>query len=303
MFSLIITDYKTMKETMEYVAYCISKFDEEVHIIIVDNSSEECGLHYMQNNDINFDIEHFEGKKVYLFYYENYRIRLIDAENNGGYSAGNNLGAKYSRDILGDQFYIFSNNDLKFSKQINLRSFELIFENDQKIGIIGPNIISPNGKRQNPRKKKGVWTQMIFSPFNLMWFGCRFNKWLWNLGENKNGKAEWVSGSFMIVNSNAFWKAKGFDENIFLYAEEIILSERMRRIGYYTYYDSNQTILHYHRGASSDYKSRKMNHESLRYYYREYKGTSEMLLVFSDICFEFAEVVYKYRVKLRKKVK
>ena len=295
MFSLILTDYNTMDESFLYIKrfieYCIGNVD----IILIDNSAKDKGIMYLEMQKIYYNTSMFHDKKVYQFQIYGKNIVLIDAAENGGYSKGNNLGAAYSDFKYNNPYYIFSNNDIEFPQKISLKNFSILFKNNPHIGIIGPNIISPGGGRQNPRKNKGFISQMIFEPYNLMWFRCKFNKWLWNLGENKRGNTGWVSGSFMIVKQSAFNEAGFFDENIFLYAEEIILSERMRCTGYITFYEPGITVIHHHKGSNSDYISRKRNHISLKYYYGTYKRINKILLKFSDYCFEIPEFGYKLR--------
>ena len=41
-----------------------------------------------------------------------------------------------------------------------------------------------------------------------------------------------VEGSFFAISSKAYKAARGFDERTFLYSEEVIMAQRLRRAGY-----------------------------------------------------------------------
>lgn len=294
MYSLIITDYKSILQSLLYIERFCRSCVESVDCIIIDNSAEHHGKKYLLDNKIQFSSKQFEKNIVYSFIWKQNKIAMIDTGENGGYSKGNNIGAIYSDKVYDNPYYIFSNNDIEFYNIIKLEKFKLIFDENNQIGIIGPCVILPDGKRQNPRKSMGFVSQMILEPYNLLWFGCRFNKWLWNLGEDVPGKTGWVSGSFMVVKRKAFQEVGRFDEKIFLYAEEMILSERMRRKGYQTVYEPSVTVIHHHRGMNSNYFSRKRNHISKKYYYGSYKNVHKSALFISDINFEFSEFVYSF---------
>ena len=98
----------------------------------------------------------------------------------------------------------------------------------------------------------------------------------------------------MFVSRNAFEAVSGFDENIFLYCEEMILSERMRNKGYMTYFYPEWTIYHYHRGAHNP-ESEKIGRVSKTYYYREYRGASKLSLKISDMSYFLCKKIYRLK--------
>lgn len=92
----------------------------------------------------------------------------------------------------------------------------------------------------------------------------------------------------------AFEAVLGFDENIFLYCEEMILSERMRNKGYMTYFYPEWTIYHYHRGAHNP-ESEKIGRVSKKYYYRKYRGASTISLKISDMSYFLCKKIYRLK--------
>lgn len=298
MYTLVVTDYRTIGNTLEYIGRFLESCSDYVDIVIVDNSDANDGKAYLDENTIAYKSSLFKGLEVYQFKMFGQELCLIDAAGNGGYSKGNNLGAALSDSLFDNPYYIFSNNDIEFLGTFSFARITNIFKKHENIGIVGPKVIAPDGGCQNPRKSKGFISQMILQPYNIMCLGCRLNRWLWNLGDDKRGRCGWVSGSFMIVRRDSFEQINGFDEGVFLYAEEMIISERLRIHGMHTVYEPGLTVVHHHQGAKSNYRLRKQNHISMRYYYGKYCGIREPWLRLSDFCFESAESIYSIKHKV-----
>ncbi len=64
-------------------------------------------------------------------------------------------------------------------------------------------------------------------------------------GTNENVKnPEWISGAFMVFRPKAYRKLKGFDENYFMYCEDIDLCCRALKMGLIIEYDNDFYIEH-----------------------------------------------------------
>jgi GT2 family glycosyltransferase len=68
--------------------------------------------------------------------------------------------------------------------------------------------------------------------------GLKKNQSLENnkLYETEERPCYWVSGCFMIIKSIDYINAEYFDENTFLYGEEMILAERLKKINRSMYF-------------------------------------------------------------------
>jgi GT2 family glycosyltransferase len=306
MISYIVTDYKSIGASLE-VMHRFSKTVEEndlklYHWILIDNSSQKDLLNYLQEKNIPYKTQDIAiHKDVYQFVYKNLEITGIDANENGGYAKGNNLGAKVSKILFNDTYLLFSNNDLMFPDIFCTSHFLEIFQSDPAIAVIGPKIVMPNGSMQNPRRFRSFFQSMILNDFNYLWFHCYFNRWLSTKSEQKESEeCDWVQGSFMFVKAQPFYEIDGFDEHTFLYAEEIILSTRLKRNGYKTWYDPNYRLVHDHQGAQS-LEMAEINHASLKYYYQQYNHVHPAWLTLSDWTFRLAYKVYFLWQKIKNK--
>lgn len=296
---MVITDYCSMDKTLLYIKrVCKLKNSNNINIIVVDNSTIHHGIKTLLSCNIPFSKKKLLNYDLVSFYINDTKISMVSSIKNGGYSAGNNLGYRISKAIYPKNNYtIFCNNDIFFDKNLDLKKVKQIFTENNDIGIIGPNILSKDGNKQNPRKDMSFLSQMIVWNINIMLCRGVLNRYVWNLDTNNDfsKKTGWVSGSFMIVRNLAFEEVNGFDTETFLYGEEMILSQKMRNSGYSTYYFPKITIIHAHQGATPSKKQRLWNYESKRYYYKKYKGIKEWKLKISDYFFNLVEFLYELR--------
>lgn len=294
-FTLIITDYKSIEDTMSF----ISRFERStdfcrVNFLIVDNSSENLCIRYLLNNNIKINRLQNINEKVYCFHIHGLDIYLVDAESNGGYSKGNNLGAKVASMIFPQtQYFIFSNNDLYFKNRLDLDEIEFLFNSDKNIGIIGPNIVSPDGKRQSPRKNQSFFLQLFVREWNLYLLRSKLFNLITDVDIKINyGYCDWVSGCFMLVRKDAFYSCGGFDENIFLYCEEMILSDKFREKGYQTYFTSKFRLVHQHKGGTS-MNGLNENFKSRIYYFYHYRQVSRFTCNLAKLNRRIVKNMYK----------
>jgi GT2 family glycosyltransferase len=61
---------------------------------------------------------------------------------------------------------------------------------------------------------------------------------------------DWISGSVIMIKSTFFKELGGFDEDFFMYFEDMDLCNRARRLGSEIFYFTNITIRHNHGGSS-----------------------------------------------------
>jgi hypothetical protein len=66
-----------------------------------------------------------------------------------------------------------------------------------------------------------------------------------HLPQNQNNEVEVLSGAFMMLSKKAVDATGGFDENFFMYGEDIDLSYRIRLAGMANYYFAGTSILHF----------------------------------------------------------
>lgn len=321
MFSLVVVDYNSINRTLEFInSFIESTSNNKFQIILVDNyikddesitrtvknikrwwiESESLSVNeFFYDNKDSLEMMSFLTGRFPIFQFRKNNIDLLYAVplNNLGYAKGNNLGALLDRYFFHSKYLIISNNDIEFPQQVKIEEFEKIFKTNKDIAVIGPKVIGLDGEPQSPHKKISAFSQLILYHWVKGW---PFKKKLDYDYTNESKVVYRVMGSFMLVDSDAFFRVGGFDPHTFLFAEEPILSEKLLKIGKRCYFFNDLTVVHAHgvsvKKNNSVIKAETMSFESNYYYFKNYRNTSKGLLVLSKVNF----VIYKgfLRIKL-----
>jgi GT2 family glycosyltransferase len=221
------------------------------YIIVVDNKSTDDSIEKLKK-------------------YENNKIKIVEASENKGYAAGNNVGIKYLIDNYDVDNIIISNPDIIVREEDIAALIKDLERKD--IALIAPVIKEPNGISRG-------WHLPTFASelvSNIPYFHYLENKMLAYKEEDyKNNltEVEVVKGCFFIIKKDVFEAINFFDENTFLYYEEIIMGKKLRELGFKTYVDNRVTIIHA-LSKSVDKSINRINKfkilKSSQYYYEKY---------------------------------
>lgn len=83
-------------------------------------------------------------------------------------------------------------------------------------------------------------------------------------------RVDWVSGGFCLIKKEIFEALGGFDENFFLYLEDVDLARRMQNSGYLIYFCPSAVAVHNQNRSNSRF-AKKYEQESLKYYRKKHK--------------------------------
>ncbi len=245
--SIIIVNYN-VKYFLEQCLYSVLKATVgiDAEIIVVDNDSKDGSVDYLQP----------------LFP----RIKFIANKTNFGFGKANNKAIE----ICKGEFILFLNPDTIvpedcFSNCINF------FKSHSNCGAVGVQMIDGSGnflaesKRSFPSLSsafyKLVGLSILFPTSKI------FNKYaLGNLLKNQNFEIDVLAGAFIMIRKVVLEKVKGFDEDFFMYGEDIDLSFRVQETGYKNYYLGKQQIIHF--------KGESTKRGSLNYVRMFYKAMS-----------------------------
>jgi len=273
MLGIILVNYKSLEETVDYVQTQLSRISVPNKIVIVNNACTD-ELNQQLVERLSGELVNSIDDPISL----DKHVFVIAEPENLGYARGNNLGFDFLNRNFDTQWMLISNNDLILETDDVVEKLIEVGTENPDIGVIGPRVQTPTGKSQSPHQKRSIWTLLIVSKlFYPAWaiyqkFG--FGKEV--IAHAKSGYYFRIMGCFFLVRTSAFDKCKGFDPKTFLYGEELILSQRMRKAGFKTYFLAEQTIIHNHRQSTSSYLStrniKQQTLKSLLIYYRDYDG-------------------------------
>lgn len=317
MYTLILVDYNSIDATTEYIARCWEALGETgaSHVVIVENGSNEGIPEKLSALYGNCTMGQLTGieQTVCRFRTENQDICYCYSGENMGYARGNNLGAKIAKALWEDPFYIISNNDLVFKKPMDLSVTDRLFEQAPAVGVIGPQVTTPDGVSQSPQAWAPAFRRLIVNYWRrfvaAFLSGKKKSAYLLRhccdvVIDASSGPCAWVSGCFFFVRANAFHKVEMFDEHTFLYAEEMILSRRMEAAGYKVWFCRELEIIHNHaqttKKSISVMKGRELDFRAVLYYYKTYTKTSQAVLTFANWNFAVYKFIFNGFQKLRK---
>lgn len=139
------------------------------------------------------------------------------------------------------------------------------------MAALGVRMIDGSGKFL--KESKRAFPGPLTSFYKLSGLSALFPKsrifaryYLGNLSEKKSHEVDVLAGAFIMLPATLLKKVSGFDEDFFMYGEDIDLSFRIQQAGFSNYYFADTTIIHF--------KGESTRKESLNYVKLFYKAMS-----------------------------
>ncbi|WP_264553805.1 glycosyltransferase family 2 protein [Flavobacterium sp. N2038] len=250
--SVIILNYNVryfLEQCVLSVQEAIAVLDAE--IIVVDNNSSDDSCLMM--------------KEKFPF------IKLIQNKENFGFPKGNNIGVTEAK----GEYICILNPDTVVAEDTFLKIVAFA-EEKKELGIIGCKLMDGNGSFL-PESKRGIptpWVAFtkIFGLYKIFPKSKLFNRYYaQHLSENQTGKVEILVGAFMFMKKNLYLELNGFDEDCFMYADDIDLSYRVLQLKKDNYYFHETTVLHY-KGESTikDELYMKRFQDAMNFFYQKH---------------------------------
>ena len=273
--SVIILNYNVrffLEQCVASVQEALTNIDSE--IIVVDNNSSDdsCEMIKMRFPNVN----------------------LIVNNSNLGFPKGNNIGVAVAN---GDYICILNPDTV-----VAADTFEKILafaEKQENLGIVGCKLIDGSGNFL-PESKRGIPTPFvaltkIFGLYKLFPKWELFNRYYaQHLSENETGKVDILVGAFMIMKRNLYNEIGGFDENCFMYSDDIDLSFMALKSGKINYYFHETSVIHY-KGESTvkDGLYMKRFREAMQFFYKKHYKSSPLFDFFMKIGTLFFALIKK----------
>src|SRR5690606_14026440 len=201
-------------------------------------------------------------------------VILIENKENTGFPKGNNIGVAQAK----SEYLCILNPDTVVSEDTFSKLLEFA-QTKQNLGIVGCKLIDGTGNFL-PESKRNVPTPKI----SLLKMLGKSEKYYANhLTENQIGRASVFVGAFMFVERQKYLEMNGFDEDFFMYGEDIDLSYRFEKNGYENYYFGETTIIHYKgESTSKDKVYLKRFYGAMKIFYRKHFTTNFLFDLATD---------------------
>lgn len=145
----------------------------------------------------------------------NKTFKIYEGNGKGYFAPDNNMIARLAYKLYKPDYFLFLNPDTEIDKRFLLEAFKL-FNNDVKVGCVDG--------RQWPFEHPKQY--------------------------NKNKETSYCSGACMFTKAKLFFKLGGFDEDFFMYAEDVDYSWRVWESGYKCLYEPKAICVHHCYGFS-----------------------------------------------------
>lgn len=250
--SFIIVDYNAFVPLQRLMDTIREKTkDISYEIIIVDNSKDT--------------------KKS--FFQKNYPdIKYILNSKNLGFSKAANIGINNSA----GRYVLLLNPDTRLKNNMALL-FAQFLDHHPNVGIVGGKILNDDGSLQFSCRSFPSYKTAFFNRYSLLTRILPGNKYSTEYinplnSHNKTAEVDWLSGSCMMVRKQALETAGLFDENFFMYCEDVDICHRMKLLGWKVVYYPEAVIYHSIGKSSAQNKIKAVieRHKSMWAYYKKY---------------------------------
>lgn len=213
--SAVILNWNGYSDTTELIESLFKVHYEKLKIVVVDNGSK--------HNDFDLITQNYGDK-----------IHIISLKENLGFTGGNNVGIKYALEKKSDYILLLNNDTTVEPDFLNHLVNEML--QNKNVGIAVPKI-------------------NYYENRNLVWYAGGYISKIrgsgFTLGEkdlsenyNKNKYVSFATGCCMLIKSNVFKNIQLFDENYFLYLEDVDYCKRCILAGYKILFVAKSIIYH-----------------------------------------------------------
>lgn len=254
---MVIVNYNDFDETKNLLLN-VKDYKCLDQIIVVDNNSSDDSFHKLKE-------------------FESNRITIIK-NSCRQYSSGLNVGAKCLIKKVGECNIIFSNSDIIIKGEEDLKKLSSDIKDD--IVVVGPTV-EEHGQKNRGWHLPTVNQEILFNiPLLSRYFKKKYLPYQEEEYQKDITFVDVVSGCFFLVDSKFLMDNDYFDEGTFLYYEEQILAEQVKKAGKKEIIDNKVTIIHNHSVSIDKSIKRVKKHmalkESQRYYAKKYKNANKI---------------------------
>ena len=245
--SVIIVNYN-VKYFLEQCLYSVIRAcaNLEAEIFVVDNNSTDGSKEYLE---AKFPQIIFKWKKI-----------------NDGFAKANNS-------VLGEtkgDHVLFLNPDTIVPEDCFEKCL-FFFGTNNNCAALGVHMLDGSGKFLKESKRSFPSPATAF--YKMIGFTALFPSsklfakyYEGNLPEKQTNEVDVLAGAFMMLSRQVLDKVKGFDEDYFMYGEDIDLSYRVQKTGFKNYYFAETSIIHF-KGESTQ----KNSYNYIRVFYAAMK--------------------------------
>jgi O-antigen biosynthesis protein len=279
--SIIIVNYNVK----HFLDHCLSSVQKAItsinaEVFVVDNNSTDGSATFFKNK------------------YQT--VQFIYNTSNVGFAKANNIALEKAKGT----YILFLNPDTLLAED-TLEQCIAFMQSNKTCGAIG--VPMYDGAGNFLKESKRSFPSPITSMFKLFGLAKLFPKnkifgkyHLGHLANNQTNEVDVLAGAFMFVRKKVLDQVGSFDEQFFMYGEDIDLSYRIQEAGYKNYYFADTAIIHF-KGESTKRGSLnyiKMFYKAMHIFVQKHYGKSKAS--FFNVFIQLAIVARSFLSVLKK---
>lgn len=258
MIGVVILNYNSMSDTLKCIEYLTKQTGVDLDIIVIDNAS--ASRHDVDALETACDVKN---------------IRFRAEQHNRGYNAGNNVGIRMALEDGCDAVMI-ANPDMEFHDTGYIATLYHELMSRQDCAAISGAIVSPEGRFQTPMKRDDSWVTSLSWIRDIMGLRKKSQGNCDDFIDNPENSHQChkLSGCCLMLRSDYLMANGLFDENLFLYCEESVLSRQIESAGRTMYYTPEVQAVHRHVSDEKGDPRPRFRHwrDSRLYFIRHYSN-------------------------------
>ena len=195
--------------------------DEDFGVIVVDNASPDGSAEAVRELPLG----------------------LLEQAGNFGFAHACNRGWEAGS----APYVLFLNPDARIQPE-SLRRLLAVLENNERCGVVAPRIVDAEGKLEHSLRRR---PRLVSTYSQALFLHRLFPEAPWTDELIRDPRAyaeptvvEWVSGACVLTRRSVLEEIGGWDEDFFLYGEDVDICRRVWTAGYEVRYEPNATAVH-----------------------------------------------------------
>lgn len=233
LLSVIIVNYNVKY----FLEQCLCSVRKAVAANTQQTGRRNVEVWVVDNNSTDNSIEYLQMKFPFVQYLQN--------TVNQGFAKANNQAIQKAN----GKYILFLNPDTIVPEDAFTKCIEFM-EATPDAGALGVQMIDGTGQylKESKRGFPSLWVSFckmsgLTRSFPTSKIFARY--YMGHLSNLQIQKVDILSGAFMMAKKEVLDKIGGFDEQFFMYGEDIDLSYRIQQAGFTNYYFSDCTIIHF----------------------------------------------------------
>lgn len=213
------------------------------------------------------------------------KVKLIRNRENLGFSKANNIGVAQAQ----GEYVCILNPDTVVAED----TFSVLLqyaESKNNLGILGCRLIDGTGHFL-PESKRHIPTPWV-SFKKIIGFpkAYYFNQ----LKSTETGQVAILVGAFMLLKREVYRNIGGFDEDYFMYGEDVDISYKALQQGYHNYYYGATSIIHF-KGESTTYNHIYYTHfySAMKLFYTKHFANGKLASCIVALGIKWARLISK----------